>query len=122
MLKSFFQSGLCLVLLSIAQACQSSDDQPAARLTPAYITAIDQARLVKHLEDALGRSGIQTVPANLIGARTLSVPPPRPSQYETRSPALPTSFNVMQAGQVCYLVDEKSGTRHKVETLKCAPL
>lgn len=104
------------LLLSIS-ACQST-----AKPKPALITKVDMAALTEALATATGQVNIFIVPAIPVGAKSLSVPPPRLNQFETRSPSLPRQFLVVEHAGTCVLLDEIDGKYYAVDGLLCQPV
>ena len=117
--KSTFISPLAILIgtLMSASACQTT-----VTPEPAIITVVNMAALTEALETATGQTNISIVPAVPIGAKSISVPPPPLGKLETRSPALPRQFAVMQTAGNCVLFDESSGQKYTVNGLLCQPI
>lgn len=114
MFKTGFWRFIGLPFLFGAAACQSTPDAQPARISGGDMDALKQV-----LSQVTGRAEITHLPANPLGAGTLSVPPPRLSTHETRSPAVPRTFTVMTDGDTCYLLDAATGKKYDIPGLKC---
>ena len=109
---------LCAGLCAMLASCQTKTDLQPAKLD---ITSSAQAdSVIAVLADALGHAVSETVPANMSGANTLSVPPPQLSEYETRSPAKPAVFDVMIDSATCVLVERATGEVYPLWQVSCS--
>ncbi|WP_300380184.1 hypothetical protein [Henriciella sp.] len=101
-------------------ACQTGGER-----VPATLTSPDEATLasVKEvLSDALGRARIRLGPEDLTASTSLSVLPPPLGPNETRSPAVPTHFDIVTNGSACFLVRQETGESYRLDGISCQPV
>jgi len=103
-------------------ACQSA---PAQEPVPAVLVEVDEETVITirtSVAAALNKATVELGAADLTTSSTLSVLPPRPTQYETRSLAKPILFDLMSDGEVCYLVQQGTNEMIVIEGVTCRPL
>lgn len=111
---------IALALLFGATACQNGVEetiQAPAQLSA--ITATTEAELKAAISPLLGRATVSLGPGLRVGAKSVSVLPPRPSPYDGNSPALPDHFDFVLIGETCHLVHRQTGQREAMPTLSC---
>jgi hypothetical protein len=72
------------------------------------------------LRQALGRERISLGPASDEPTRTITVLLEPLGPLETRSVALPETFDVSRRASVCYLVRRATGQSYRVDGISCA--
>lgn len=107
-----------LMALGVLVACQAGPTlHPAVLSTPDTETTIAMVKAT--LGEALGRTQVDFTPADLTGATGISALPLPLSPQETRSPALPTHFNIETDGTACFLVNVETGKRYALVDIGC---
>lgn len=103
-------------------ACQSA---PVSEPVLAVLVEVDEETVItirKSVAEALNKATVELGASDLTVSSTLSVLPPRPTQFETRSLAKPILFDLMSDGEVCYLVQHGTSEQIVIEGITCRPL
>ena len=96
---------LSSVILAATSGLGLGGCQTGAALQPAALVEADAeviSKLKTALADAVGRARIELGAGDLKGASVITVLPPPPGPYETRSMALPVEFDLLADERGCY--------------------
>lgn len=114
---------ICAVFL--VAGCASVEHFQRAVLT----SDVEEAReiIAYTLSEAMGTEQVQLGADDLKGTGTVSVLPPRLTDFEMASPAMPRQFWLSAARGACYLIEHQTGRmedRHgglvlELENVKC---
>lgn len=117
MIYRLFASGLSALLLG---ACQHS----AATVPAVLVDASDETMdaLKSHLAGAMGVNRVTLGAGDPTVQPQVSVLPPPLGEYETRSPARPTQFNLLLIGEACYAEHEDTGEKTELTGVRCRAL
>ncbi|MEM8921752.1 MAG: hypothetical protein AAGB25_10285 [Pseudomonadota bacterium] len=112
---------LQLCAFALLCACESppgaSPTRTLAVLDQADKTSLDALRA--SLADAMELADVTLGPIDLTQTSTISVLPPKLGPHDTRSPALPTQFDLMIEDDDCVVVRRDTGESFAVKDLKC---
>lgn len=115
-LTAFFAATLGLA----PAACQTGGERvPATLENPDEATLADVKEV---LSEALERTRIRLGPEDLGTSTSLSVLPPPLGPNETRSPAVPTHFDIVTNGSACFLVRQETGKSYRLDGISCQPV
>jgi len=78
--------------------------------------------LLPFVATALNRAQIELGAGNPTLVPSVSVLPPRPTDFETRSPAMPEIFNLFVQDGRCYAVRDGSDIEIPLPDVTCHPL
>jgi len=111
---------LPLMAVLAASACQHSQGAVPAILADDSAETLDA--LKAGLATAMNRAQIELGAGDPTVVPSVSVLPPRPTEFETRSPALPEIFNLFIQDGRCYAVRDGSETEIPLPDVTCHPL
>ena len=103
-----------------ASACQHSQAPVQAALADGRAETLDA--LKASLAATLDRAQIELGAGDPTNVSSVSVLPPRPTDFETRSPAMPVTFNLFIQDGRCYAVRDGSETEIELPNVACRPL
>lgn len=105
--------------LLFAAACQTSPASEAAVLESADTQTMTKVKSV--LAGAMSVANVELGAGDPTEAPVISVLPPRPSPYEDRSPAMPTLFDLVLKGDICYAVRRETSETYELDGVACRP-
>lgn len=117
----FLLTGLSLAILAGGCAVTETKDM-RDEILPAVLTDMSDANLAAlktHLGTALGRAKIDLGAGDLTRTSIVSVLPPRPGALEGNSPALPTQFDLLIAGEACFARQDGHGELISLTGVSC---
>jgi hypothetical protein len=106
----------------IAAAAVFLVSRPAAAKEPATLAHADPATMAElHavLARAVGRARVELGPGDPTQTSVISVLPRRPSPYEDRSLAMPTTFDLVIEGGRCFVVRRDTGEEFELQGVEC---
>ena len=83
-------------------ACQHTQTVTPAVLADAETSTMDALRA--SLASAMGRAEIEFGAGDPTMTPSVAVLPPKPSSFETQSPAMPTLFELYMRGETCFAI------------------
>ena len=111
---------LFAALIPLISSCQTAPSSKPAVLEIADAETLE--RLEQRLADALGKASVRLGAGDFTETSAIPVLPPRPGDYETRSPATPIIFDLVIDGDACFAIRRDSGDRVALPDLSCTPL
>jgi len=108
-----------LTALAIS-ACQHNQNAVPAILADDSAETLDA--LKTSLAAAMDRAQIELGAGDPTAVPSVSVLPPRPTDFETRSPAMPVVFNLFVQNGRCYAVRDGSDSEIALPNVMCRPL
>lgn len=111
---------LMMAVLSVSlSACQTAPRDGPARLDIGKPGT--REALHRDLGAILGRAEVELGPEDLSVSTSISVLPPRPGRYETRSLARPEVFDLVIRNGACVAVRRRTGTAYPLDDVRCVP-
>lgn len=107
-----------LSVLALA-ACQHAQSASPAVLQDTEVSTLDALRSA--LGEAIGQTAVELGAGDPTVTPSVAILPPKPSTFETQSPAMPTMFDLYVRGDNCFAIRRGDDAEIALIGVRCRP-